>query len=663
MMSKVSIAAFYHRLLRMVTNLADTLPGHNREITASAGKQAHGLRCASRYARNTKRKKEGSASPAPTISSRKRQKHVRNKHADSDSGHDTESEDEPDEPDELEGAETEMRQIRICDVLKDYYEVAFRCINQLCCKDISKAWIHLGQPRKQTSHPYNGGKSSVERSKEEHDYLGHYSMPDYWPSDANWKAGWGCRHREPDHVKKAGQSVCELVPTSVLTSHLERLILLIHLLRSQGKGYQDGDFSIEKLRRATAGIHLKCVKNWKSEYVDRLEEIYWVREKEMEFERGEIGWFSSVPRRDPFGVNVASDEDTLVSVRMPKPRCKNRKASKSSVKAKGPSGEQIKREPGERGTATCNAPTANMGISLQIQVDDLDPSESSEPSISAETSSSTEEVAADTSCPEPTLSEARTIQHGASFSMSPTESRRSSVKENWTPQSVNLGQDPNIFTHPTPFGSVAPPSEAQKAMPTYDQSYFASSSMQSLPNQDFVRRQFEHESHQTFIRNLPARPLARKAESIHHQAFAASSTGLAGVWPPIDASWQPNDYWNAQVESSMYTTVDDPSVSLLPSTNGSSSSGYSDATYSTGMPLDAWNDGNQGLLAPYSHGLGEDLNQNRGPQEVRFPEYQADTSSGGNLESQLLYTTGHHTNISVGSEHKFGRPSQSQQRF
>lgn len=86
----------------------------------------------------------------------------------------------------------------------------------------------------------------------------------------------------------------------MLNSHLERLILLIHLLRSQGKGYKDGDFSIEKLRQATAGIHLECGKSWKSEYVDRLEEIYWMREKEMEFERGEIGGFSVNWRRDPF---------------------------------------------------------------------------------------------------------------------------------------------------------------------------------------------------------------------------------------------------------------------------------------------------------------------------------------------------------------------------
>ena len=286
MQSKVRVAASSNSLLRTKTNLADMPPGHDQEATASGGKQARGLPCASRRSRNPKRKTRGSNSPTPN--SRKKQKPGRGSQAAANSGYDSGSEDEPDE---LEGAETEMRQIRICDVGRDYYEVAFRSINQLCCKDINKAWIRVGQPKKQTSHPYNGGKTSTERSLREYEYLGHYSMPDYWPSDVNWQAGWGCRHREPDHVRKAGQFLCEHVPNSVLTSHLERLILLIHLLRSQGKGFEHGDFSIDKLKQATTGIHLECKKNWKPEYVERLEEIYWVREKEIKFERGEIGEF------------------------------------------------------------------------------------------------------------------------------------------------------------------------------------------------------------------------------------------------------------------------------------------------------------------------------------------------------------------------------------
>lgn len=677
MHSKVRVAASSNSLFRTTTNLADTLPGHDQEVTASGDRQARGLPCAIRHGRNPKRKTRGSNSPTP--SSRKKQRPVRGSQAAVNSGYDSESEDEPDE---LEGAETEMRQIRICDVGHDYYEVAFRSINQLCCKDINKAWIRVGQPKKQTSHPYNGGKTSTEKSQAEHGYLGHYSMPDYWPSDENWTVGWGCRHREPDHVRKSGQSVRELVPNSVLISHVERLILLVHLLRSQGKGFKDGDFSIDKLKQATAGIHLECErKTWKPEYVERLEEIYWVREKEMKFENGEIGEFSSTRRRPPFCVNVASDGDTLVSVRMPKPRCKNRKASKSSAKVERPSGKQIKREPEERSSTTCDAPTTNMDISLQIEEDDLDPSEVSEPTILGDRSSSTEEVAPDASCLEPTLCRARTIQHGLPFSdsLSPTDSRHSSVKENWTPQSVNFGQDPAVFTHPGSFGSVATRGEAQNAMPLYDQCYSGSSSMQSFSHQEVVRRQFDHESatsqrvanqmrpgpHQVFTRSLPIRPIARKAENICQQTFSASSSGLAGAFP-IDAdypSWQANDLWNTQAESSMYMNVADPNTSFLPSTNGSCSSGYNNASYSTGLQVDTWNDGNQGLLAPYNHTFDENASQQLNLQTVNNPGYQTDTMSGVNLSNHFMYAADCRTNTSMGTERRFGRSSRDQQRF
>ena len=378
----------------------------------------------------------------------------------------------------------------------------------------------------------------------------------------------------------------------------------------------------------------------------------------------------------PFCINVASDADTLVSVRMPKSRCKNRKVSKSSTKVERPSSEQIKREPEERSrnSTTFNAPTANMNISLQFEEDDLDQSEVSEPTILADTSSSTEEVAPDASCPEPTLCRARTIHHGlpSSDSLSPTDSRHSSVKENWTPQSVNFGQDPTVFKRPSSFGSAATPSEARNAMPSYDQCYVGSSSMDSFPAAEFVRRQFDHESatsqqvanqmrprpHQVFTRSLPIRPVARKAENVCHQAFSASSSGLAGY-----PSWQPNDLWNAQVESSMYTTLADPNNSFLPSTNGSCSSGYSNASYSTGLQVDTWNDGNQDLLASYNPGLDDNLNHQLNLQTVNNPGYQTDATSAANLSNHFVYAADCRTNTSVGTERKFGWSSQDQQRL
>lgn len=383
----------------------------------------------------------------------------------------------------------------------------------------------------------------------------------------------------------------------------------------------------------------------------------------MEFERGQIGEFSSTRRRPPFYINVASDEDTLVSVRMPKPRGKSRKSSKSA-RVERPSSEQIKREPEERNrnSTTCNAPTASMNISLQLEGDDLDPSEVSEPVILTDRSSSTEEVAPDASYPEPTLYRARTNQHGLPFSdsLSPTitNSRHSSVKENWSPQSVDFGQDPTVFTHPSPFGSVATPDEVQKAMPLYDQCHYGSSSMHTFHSQGFVRNQFDHGSTTQRVANqmgptqtstrLPVRPVARKAENPCHQRFSASSADVAG--------WHPNVLRNAQIESSMY----DADVSILPSTNGSCGSGYSNASYSTGLQVDDWNDGNQGLLAPYNHGL---VDQPLSMHTVNNSVYQTDTASGGNLSNQLMYSADCRTNTPMGTEREFDWFSQDQRRF
>lgn len=315
-----------------------------------------------------------------------------------------------------------------------------------------------------------------------------------------------------------------------------------------------------------------------------------------------------------------------------------------------------------------------MGIKLQIDEDDISLSEVSEPSILADTSSSTEEVIPNASYPEPTLCKARATRHGLPFSdsLSPTDISHSSVKENWTSQSVNMGQDSTIFTRPNPFASVATPGEAQRSMPLHGQCYFGSSSMQTFPNQEFLGRQYDQEStaservanrmrpKQTFTCSLPTRPVAPKVENLRHSTFAASSTGLVGAFP-TDAdysSWQVNDLYNAQVESSMYTAVADPSISLLPSTNGSFSSGYSDASNSTGLQLDTWNGGNQGLM-PYDEGLDEGLNLQAG----NVPGYQAlgiNPSSAGNpdLANQFFYTTNLGTHTSMATEHKFDQFSQ-----
>ncbi|KAL9072785.1 MAG: hypothetical protein Q9161_003326 [Pseudevernia consocians] len=573
----------------------DAVDDFDQKKLASKSGRARGLPSASHHTHGRTSTKKWKGSSSPSLHARLKRQTIKNRRAAIMAGDNSDSDDEIDE---LEGAETETYQMRIGDVYPFYYEIAFRVINQLACKDIGKAWIKVGHPRKQTTRPYNGGKKGgkygSDRSKAEYGYIGHFTRPDYWPSDEGWQdpKNNACRHKEPDHVKRP-----------------ERLILLVHLLRSQFKGFVDGDFSLDKLRKSTDGIHLQYEKNWTTESLERLEEIYRVREKEMEFERGEC------------------DADTLVPIQMPKSRCKGRKAFKSGVKAASPRREQVKEEPGETSPTTCNAPVANMGINVHINEGEMDVNEESEPSILADTSSSTEDFTPDASYPDPTSCEARMNQHELSFF--------DSAQGIWNPQLANLGQeDPTMFTHPTHFGSIATPSEA---LPLHGQYRFGSSSMQSFPNQEFVRRQYDHEStapqrlangmcpDQTLTRAPPARPVAQKVETIRHPMWAASSSGLVGV---DYSSWQTDELWRAQMEPSMYTAVADPSVSLLPCTNGSFSSGYSVAGPSSGLQLDNWNDGNQNAMPQYYQGPEEGLqldnwndgNQNATPQYYQGPE-------------------------------------------
>ena len=646
----VSIAICAHGLFLMVTKLADTLADFDQEKLAPKSGRARGLASASRHThgRTSKRKRRGSSSPA--LHARLKRPIIKNRRAAIMAGDKSDSEDEIDE---LEGEETETHLMRIDDAFPDYYDMAFRSINQLACKDIGTTWIKVCHSRKkQTYHPYNGGKVSgrfgSERSMEEHGYAGHFTRPDYWPSDKGWQdpKNKACRHREPAHVKKPGQSVCGLAPNPALTSDLERLVLLAHLLRSQSKGFKHGDFSLDKLRKSTDGIHLEYPANWTTESLERLEEIYRVREKEMEFERGECGEFRTSWQRSSRCANTASDADTLVPIQMPKSRCKSRNALKSGVKAASPPSEQVKQEPGETSPTTCNAPVANMGIDVQIKEGEMDVNEGSEPTILADTSSSTEDFAPDASCPEPTLCEAPINQHGLPFFDSPSpQSHYNSAQESWTPQSANLGpEDPTMFTHPNPSGSIATPSEAQRSLPLHCQYRFGSSSMQSFPSQEFVRRQYDHEStapqrvangmcpDRTFTRAPPAWPVAQKVENIRHPMWAASSTGMVGI-----VGLQTDELWRAQMERSMYTAVADPSVSLLPSTNGSFSSGYSEAGPYSGLQLDNWNDGDQNAMPQYYQGLNEDLQRGLNLQAANISLYYPSSVNAPGHEFNLFF--------------------------
>lgn len=110
--------------------------------------------------------------------------------------------------DEFEGAQTELKGLRV-DSLEDWYDFAFRSMSQLALKDIAKAWIRICVPKKQSTNPYNGGRRAAESLARwpGTNYTGHFTKAIWWPKDVGWDdidGATGCRHREPDHIKKHG---------------------------------------------------------------------------------------------------------------------------------------------------------------------------------------------------------------------------------------------------------------------------------------------------------------------------------------------------------------------------------------------------------------------------------------------------------------------------
>jgi len=92
-----------------------------------------------------------------------------------------------------------IESIKIGDTITvdEYFDRQFKRIQQLNCKVIAKAWIKVVEPKKQSNHPYNGGKPDPGGKADP-----EKTKPDWWPE--------GYRHKEPDHVKKAG--ICSTSP-------------------------------------------------------------------------------------------------------------------------------------------------------------------------------------------------------------------------------------------------------------------------------------------------------------------------------------------------------------------------------------------------------------------------------------------------------------------
>lgn len=103
-----------------------------------------------------------------------------------------------------EGEEYYSQPIKVSN-LREYFFTAFKMLGQLACKDIAKAWIKMGHPKKQSTNPYNGGNTK-EESLRRFGFEGALKTPSYWAPWVGWQDGKGSRHREPDHIKKLGPS-------------------------------------------------------------------------------------------------------------------------------------------------------------------------------------------------------------------------------------------------------------------------------------------------------------------------------------------------------------------------------------------------------------------------------------------------------------------------
>ena len=134
-------------------------------------------------------------------------------------GADTGDEEDLDDDAEFVGAGIIVEDIRIDDDAKvwDVIDTRLKQMKQDACKIIAKEWIKAIEPRKQSKFPYNGGASRAESLRlHGPDCPGELTRPPWWCSALGWQEGEGCRHKEPDHQKKAGNPVSSSVLFNLL---------------------------------------------------------------------------------------------------------------------------------------------------------------------------------------------------------------------------------------------------------------------------------------------------------------------------------------------------------------------------------------------------------------------------------------------------------------
>lgn len=95
---------------------------------------------------------------------------------------------------------TPRRSMRLDDspMLYEFYTTCLQEAQQTVCKLMSKAWIKVVEPKKQSMHPYTGSDAKA---------------PSWWPKPAEENSKEGrVRHKEPDHLYKNGEFRSALHP-------------------------------------------------------------------------------------------------------------------------------------------------------------------------------------------------------------------------------------------------------------------------------------------------------------------------------------------------------------------------------------------------------------------------------------------------------------------
>ncbi|MDI1491672.1 MAG: hypothetical protein OHK93_002881 [Ramalina farinacea] len=261
------------------------------------------------------------------------------------------------------------------DQIEHFIKVVFRFgIQQKGCKKVLQYWVKKCHPKKQASHPYNGGQKPRWTDEEN---KGEFTAPPYWPSQKDWRNAEksnSCRHKEPDHLKKP-----------------ERLVLCRHLL-TRGK-LEEFDFSVHLLEESTKDLTDTYADHFLPEAAEHLADIYELRRHQIRFENGEIDADSTIlilmPRKAKFHdikvtaklrqqlpkkarpTFLASELDTASHGYGPNPRQIKMKAEtiisrSSSLHDALSTTEQSDDDDEDMTTEPCSSPTSPMALDAQI---------------------------------------------------------------------------------------------------------------------------------------------------------------------------------------------------------------------------------------------------------------------------------------------------------